>query len=221
MHIIYTYNGLSLLYIYSGRWRYEVANGNFGCKTYSGKTQFVFASRLEKHAFLNTLKYEQKGLHSADDVFKWISVNEPFCILVQMFLESVPNKAPTDSSSAQVLTLRRMGTGHCLGQPRFSSMTHICINSSPPGQNGRHFADDIFRCILTNKKFCILSKFRRGMFRRAQSIIFHIGLDNGLGPNRRQAIIWITVDPIPWRIYALGGGWVNRLYGVKWHLLFH
>ena len=29
------------------------------------------------------------------------------------------------------------------------------VNSSPPGQNGRHFADDIFRCIFVNEKFCI------------------------------------------------------------------
>ena len=32
------------------------------------------------------------------------------------------------------------------------------LNSSPPGQNGRNFADDIFRCILANEKFCILIK---------------------------------------------------------------
>ena len=31
-----------------------------------------------------------------------------------------------------------------------------CANSS--GQNGRHFADDIFRCIFVNEKFCILIK---------------------------------------------------------------
>ena len=30
------------------------------------------------------------------------------------------------------------------------------VNSSPPGQNGRHFADDIFRCIFLIEKFCIL-----------------------------------------------------------------
>ena len=30
------------------------------------------------------------------------------------------------------------------------------VNSSPPGQNGRYFADDIFRCIVVNEKFCIL-----------------------------------------------------------------
>ena len=33
-----------------------------------------------------------------------------------------------------------------------------CINSSPLGQNGRHFADDIFRCIFVNEKSCILTK---------------------------------------------------------------
>ena len=31
-----------------------------------------------------------------------------------------------------------------------SSSTHL-----PPGQNGRHFADDIFKCIFVNEKFCI------------------------------------------------------------------
>ena len=29
-----------------------------------------------------------------------------------------------------------------------------------------------------------------------------IGLDNGLAPNRRQAIIWINDDLVYWRIYA-------------------
>ena len=35
------------------------------------------------------------------------------------------------------------------------------LNSSPPGQNGRNFSDDIFRCILENEKFCILIKISR------------------------------------------------------------
>ena len=30
------------------------------------------------------------------------------------------------------------------------------INSSPAGQNGRHFADDVFRCILVNEKFILI-----------------------------------------------------------------
>ena len=32
------------------------------------------------------------------------------------------------------------------------------INSSPPGQNDRHFTDNIFRCIFVNEKFFILIK---------------------------------------------------------------
>ena len=32
------------------------------------------------------------------------------------------------------------------------------LTDLPPGQNGRHFADDIFRCIFMNEKFCILIK---------------------------------------------------------------
>ena len=31
----------------------------------------------------------------------------------------------------------------------------LYINSSPHPQNGRHFADDIFKCIFLNEKFCI------------------------------------------------------------------
>ena len=34
----------------------------------------------------------------------------------------------------------------------------VCLglNSSPTGQNGCHYADDIFRCNFVNEKFCIL-----------------------------------------------------------------
>ena len=32
------------------------------------------------------------------------------------------------------------------------------VNTSPRGQNGRHFADDMLRCIFVNEKFSILIK---------------------------------------------------------------
>ena len=32
----------------------------------------------------------------------------------------------------------------------------LVLNTSPPGQNGRRFADDMLRRILVNGKFCIL-----------------------------------------------------------------
>ena len=38
------------------------------------------------------------------------------------------------------------------------SFVIVILNSSPPGQNGRHVADDIFRCIFANETFCILIK---------------------------------------------------------------
>ena len=42
---------------------------------------------------------------------------------------------------------------------RYSYPVHLCILAHlSPGQNGRHFADNIFRCIFMNEKFCILIK---------------------------------------------------------------
>ena len=35
------------------------------------------------------------------------------------------------------------------------SLTTSHLNASPPEQNGRHFAYDIFKCIFMNEKFCI------------------------------------------------------------------
>ena len=42
--------------------------------------------------------------------------------------------------------------------PHASIVLRECINSYPPGQNGCHFTDDIFKCIFVNGKFCILIK---------------------------------------------------------------
>ena len=34
------------------------------------------------------------------------------------------------------------------------ALAQLNLNSSPPGQNGCHFADDISKCIFMNAKFC-------------------------------------------------------------------
>ena len=57
-----------------------------------------------------------------------------------------------------------------------------------------------------NEKFCILIKISlkcvpKGPINNKPSI----GLDNGLAPNRRQAIIWTNDNPIHWRICAAQG----------------
>ena len=77
------------------------------------------------------------------------------------------------------------------------------FNSSPPGQNGCHFADNIFRCIFINKKFCILIKISLSFVPKGPNWQYtSIGLDNGIAPNRQQAIIWTNAHPIHWCIYA-------------------
>ena len=90
------------------------------------------------------------------------------------------------------------------------------INSSPPGQNGRHFADDVCRCIFVNEKFCILIKISLKFVAKGQidnnQVSVIISLDNGLAPNRRQAIIWTNAEPVHWCIYAsLGGDELKRI----------
>ena len=44
------------------------------------------------------------------------------------------------------------GCGSDIGHP---DVTLIQVDWSPLGQNGCHFADDIFKCIFVNEKFCI------------------------------------------------------------------
>ena len=81
------------------------------------------------------------------------------------------------------------------------------FNSSPPGQNGRLFADDIFECIFVNGSLYILVKISLKFV--LKDLIDNnpaLGLDNGLASNRRQAIIWTNANPIHWRMYAALGG---------------
>ena len=47
------------------------------------------------------------------------------------------------------------------------------LNSSPQGQNGRLFADDIFRCIFVNEIFQLRLKFHWSLFPRVQLTIIH------------------------------------------------
>ena len=76
-----------------------------------------------------------------------------------------------------------------------------CANTAR--QNGRHFAEDIFKGISLNENFRILNKIfteicSLGSIRQCGSI----GLGNGLAQNRRHAIIWSNVGMLYWRIFA-------------------
>ena len=90
-------------------------------------------------------------------------------------------------------------------KPARVTFTHpVCtavFNSSPPRQNDRHFADIIFKCLFLNEKFCILIQISLQLVPKGP-IDNSIGLDNGLVPNRRMAIIWTNAVPVHWRIYG-------------------
>ena len=74
------------------------------------------------------------------------------------------------------------------------------INSSPPRQNGRHFADDIFRCIFQSCSLIKISlKFvPMGLIDNNPALVKIIAWS--------QVIIWTNAYPIHWHIYAALGG---------------
>ena len=68
-----------------------------------------------------------------------------------------------------------------------------------PRQNGWHFADNSFKPILLNEKCFILIKISLKCVPRIQlTISQHWVLDNNLGPNRQQAVIWTNDSLALW-----------------------
>ena len=58
-----------------------------------------------------------------------------------------------------VVNLPSPTPGRTMGSLRGTTETQMSsFNSLRPRQNGRHFADDIFRCIFVDEKFYILIK---------------------------------------------------------------
>ena len=91
-----------------------------------------------------------------------------------------------------------------------------CFNSSPPGHNGRHFAENIFKSIFVNEKFYTLKKISMKFVTKSYWHQTSIGSDNGLALNRRQAIIWNKADQVHWRIQSCGTGgrWAKACKGI-------
>ena len=76
------------------------------------------------------------------------------------------------------------------------------INTLRPTQNGCHYADDTFKCIFLNENFKFKWNFINICSLWSNWQYGSIGSDNGLAPNRRQAIIWTNVGMFYWRINA-------------------
>ena len=92
------------------------------------------------------------------------------------------------------------------------------LNTLRERQNGRHFADDIYKSIFVNEK--VQFNFHWSLFLGVQLTINQHCSDNGLVPNMRQAIIWTNDCLVYRRIYASPGlielniSYIKSGYGV-------
>ena len=129
--------------------------------------------------------------------YKWSGVSNHTCILFTIMQKS-------NTLCIFHYALCPQDAGKCNLQPNF--------NSSLPGQYGRHFADDIFRYIFVDEKFCILINISlkfvpKGPMKNIPALV--------------QIIAWRRIgdkplskpnaDPLHWRIYAALGGDYNKL----------
>ena len=83
-----------------------------------------------------------------------------------------------NDSSQQITQMITVATGAGTNKTAWIRLHATCgwLNWSPHGQNGHHFADDVFWCIFINKQFCILIKMSLKFVPKAPQIYF--GLDN-------------------------------------------
>ena len=94
-----------------------------------------------------------------------------------------------------------------------------CLYKLAPEQNGRHFADDIFKCSLLNENVCILIQI--SLMFALKSLVNDVstGSGNDLVPDRRQAITWtsgVTCSTMPYGITR--PQWVKQNLLVKYPL---
>ena len=83
--------------------------------------------------------------------------------------------------------------------------THFFINSSPLGEKAAIKQTTFSNVFSWMENFEFWLKFHRKLIPRVPLTITSIGLNNGLVPNRRQAIIWTNVHPILWCTYGTNG----------------
>ena len=86
----------------------------------------MWNGRLYWH--VNTLRPRQNGRHFADDIFKWIFLNENVWIPIKISLKFVP-QGPINNIPAlvQIMAWRRPGDKPLSGSMMVRSPTHICV----------------------------------------------------------------------------------------------
>ena len=83
------------------------------------------------------------------------------------------------------------------------------VNSSRHGQNGRHFADNIFKCIFLNEKFCTLIQI-------SLKFVFKVSIDNKSALVQVMACGWIGSKPLSEPVIAEFTNAYMQRYGEIW-----
>ena len=77
---------------------------------------------------INSLRPRQNGRHFADDIFKWIFLNENVWISIKISLKFVPQCSINNIPAlAQIMAWRRPGAKPLSGPMVFRLPTHICV----------------------------------------------------------------------------------------------
>ena len=127
---------------------------------------------------INTLRPRQNGRHFADDTFNHIFANENVKISIRFSLKFVL-KGPINNIPAlvQIMAWRRPGDKPLSEPVMVSLLTDIYVtrpqwvNALRPRENGRHFAEDIFKCIFLCAGCVFWSKFHWNLFSRVPLIV--------------------------------------------------
>ena len=131
-------------------------------------------STSDRHPKLNQLRWQNMSAHLTNETSYWIkkllmhlnraiyyvcdlNINPHVCFLPTLSRDrdrtiplAKPEACPQRSERPVCARSPQRSRN---GYPGWWHPSEININSSPLGQNGRHFADVIFRCIFLNENF--------------------------------------------------------------------
>ena len=140
----------------------------------------------------------------------------PFCHLVnkdynQRHFEETKSNTIISAVPADGLAGARTSAGTVMTKFRYQIYIHIYVYGTSiwlvytlrARWNGCHFADNIFKCIFLMKTLILTTILPKRIYSPGSNWQYgSISSDNGLAPNRRQAIIWTNDGIGYWCIYA-------------------
>ena len=86
------------------------------------------SATLSRPQCVNTLRPRQNGRYFADDMFKYIFLNENVWILIENSLKFVPKGSINNNPAlCQIMAWRRPGDKPLFESMMVSSLTHICV----------------------------------------------------------------------------------------------